>query len=758
MFFIVGKAGSGKSTLMRFLAGHKQTSTLLHNWAERRDCVLRVCAHYFWCSGSQLQCSQEGLWRTILYAIAKKDRGLASAMFADRACDDCQTLAQVRKQPWARNDLTRALSLLVSQLEVQKVAVCLFIDGLDEYQGESGDEMMLIGELRQLLRSPYIKICASSSPRNLFEEAFGYEDYQWKLALHLLTRGDMVQWARTRLCEDDAFCNLVDREDRRQDFIKTIVNKAQGVFLWTVLAIREMVREAHQAGTMDELKERSDALPIELGGEKGMYQRIFERSDPRYRKYMARLLLVMLEPEYRWYVLEDLQFLYYDAREATFATRECLGLDDKYRLAWDEKVEEASIQSWAIVSGTSCRGLFLACHQGRSGAHPPGANCQVHLASSVEDTRRQIRKWCPDFVDARRKRCSFLHRSVGEYLSLPEIRQSMTDLAGRGFDPVLTLCGLRLALARLDSGHRAGGTFIYTIARLGYERRDFIRGIMPEFERILYTNWSWVSVDGDDERILDRFWAKIHSSAIGGQAQPIRLCGGFDISRSSQAHAWFLSLLARYGLVWYCYELWSQVTTSDRQATGNIILAGMLFDRNTLDRPDEQADLVQYLLCSGVDTNTEYTWRKLNYVPYLKATLWEAYVDTFRYFWYTPEAKILWALGTLQMLLRDGHADKQCRLPAGKSSLLSALKFEPHGKSGSRDTNDFYWNLFAGQLHEILNAHGLLTREERRVAQDQGWISTKLKAPLSPQIAPTQSVTEPHVRRQFGRWLRKLKK
>jgi hypothetical protein len=85
MFFIVGKAGSGKSTLMRFLAGHRHTSTLLRSWARRQQCVLVVCAHYLWCSGSQLQCSQEGLWRSILHAIAKSDRKIASAMFADRA-------------------------------------------------------------------------------------------------------------------------------------------------------------------------------------------------------------------------------------------------------------------------------------------------------------------------------------------------------------------------------------------------------------------------------------------------------------------------------------------------------------------------------------------------------------------------------------------------------------------------------------------------------------------------------------------------
>jgi hypothetical protein len=72
MFFIVGKAGSGKSTLMRFLAAHEKTSKLLRRWARRQNCVLSVFAHYFWCSGSQSQSSQEGLWRSILYAIAKE--------------------------------------------------------------------------------------------------------------------------------------------------------------------------------------------------------------------------------------------------------------------------------------------------------------------------------------------------------------------------------------------------------------------------------------------------------------------------------------------------------------------------------------------------------------------------------------------------------------------------------------------------------------------------------------------------------------
>ena len=769
IFFIVGKAGSGKSTLMRFLAEHKQTSTLLHIWARRQDCALTICAHYFWCSGSELQSSQEGLWRSILYAIAKKDRKLASAMFTDRACDDGQTLAHLRKQPWARNDLISVLPLLVAQLEVQKVAVCLFIDGLDEYQG---DEMMLIEELRVLLGSPYIKICASSRPRNLFEEAFGYEECQWKLALHLLTRGDMAQLARTRLYEDNAFCKLVDRGDRTQDFVTVITDKSQGVFLWTVLVVKELIREAHQAGTIDELKERLDALPIEIGGEKGLYQRIVDRSDPRYRKYMARLLLVMLEPrEPRDYDLmnrlrwADVHFLYYDDKDPAFATQRCLELDDKYRLAWYKEAEEAAVQPFKIRGhDTSCRGLFLACHERLSGFHPHGVNCQVHYTSLNEDTKRQVRKWCPDFVDAKDTLPMFSHRSVRDYLTLPKIRERLTDLAGRGFDPALTRCCLRLAQSRLQSSSQYlfELTFLKMIACLDLERRDFVRTILPKFKRIQDTKWRFLPVEAKKGCLLDSCWTGLSSTLWFGD---YRLCGDFETSGSSQAHAWFLSLVAREGMVWYCRERWTQVAPSDRQATGTIIIALLLFDkgqRANLARSREQAsrdqaDLVQYLLRSGVDPNTKYTWIERGFMGgnarQAKASLWEAYVEAFPEVWKGVETDISWVLEVMQLLLHDGHADRKCCLPKGKESLLSALAFVPHRDAWTLQSRR--WREFAGQLHALLDAHGLLTREERHVGRRQGWLPTKLKAPRPPQTTPKQSATEPDAR-PFSRWLRKL--
>jgi hypothetical protein len=755
MFFVVGKAGSGKSTFMRFLARHSKTRTLLESWASENDCALTVCAHYFWCSsGSRLQCSQEGLWRSILYALAQSDRKLASAMFANRICDDCHTLAQVRSQPWTRNDLTSALSLLVDQLKVLKVAVCLFIDGLDEFQG---DEMLLIAELRKLLGSPYIKICASSRPRNLFEEAFGREDYQWKLALHSLTRGDMAQLARTRLYEDDAFCKLVDRNDRRQRFVATITGNSQGVFLWTVLVIGEMIREAHQADTIDELEAHLHTLTFDLSGKEGMHQRIIDRSDPRYRKYMARLLLVMLGAGYNDLFWEDVHFLYDDAKDIEFATRECLGLDDKYRLAWDREIKLAA---WKMdvrrYDETSCRGLFLACHQG---AHPPGINCQLNRTSFLEDTRRRIRKWCPDFIDTNDWTPHFSHRSVGEYLSVPDIRERMTDLAGRGFDPVLTRCHLRLAHSRLKSPQQLEASnperaFIRMIACVDHER---VRMILPKFKRIQDTKWSWVPFS---ERLAPRIeghWAKGFFRGLTGLTV---LHGDLNISRSAQAHAWFLSLVASESssLVWWCRELWSQVPTPDRMATGTIIIAGLLplIFGEGLSR--DQTDLVQCLLCSGVNPNKKYTWFKPGYLDEpdrrFKVSLWEVYVEAFVEVWMNESGcRVSCGLDILQLMLHDGRADKQCRLPEGRNSLLNALTFEPENMIANEG-----WGKFAGRLHDLLDAHGLLSREERRVALEQGWLSTTPKATLSPHTALLQSAPEPDTTDQHHRRRRRRRR
>lgn len=79
IYWINGKAGSGKSTLMKYIVSHDKTSSLLNHWAGN----LRLCASafFFWNSGSKQQCSQAGLFRSLLYEILGRHPELIPTVF-----------------------------------------------------------------------------------------------------------------------------------------------------------------------------------------------------------------------------------------------------------------------------------------------------------------------------------------------------------------------------------------------------------------------------------------------------------------------------------------------------------------------------------------------------------------------------------------------------------------------------------------------------------------------------------------------------
>jgi hypothetical protein len=316
---------------------------------------------------------------------------------------------------------------------------------------------------------------------------------------------------------------------------------------------------------------------------------------------------------------------------------------------------------------------------------------------------------------------------------------------------VLTRCHLRLAHLRLHLDPSEAGptedTLMEMIACLGHEQKDLVRMILSKFEGIQIIKWN-------SSPVFARY-----SPGFNWLGCSV-LHGGLDISRSSQARARFLSLVAREEWLWYCHERWSQIPTSDRQATGTIIIASLLFCKTGPAMRKEQLVLMQYLLRSGVDPNIKYIWDILRFGGsdgQLKLSLWEAYVGAFRDAWKTKKPSIPRALQMMQLLLHDGHADKKCCLPAGKKSLLSALTFKPDRSAEWLSWQNHWWSMFAGRLHVLLHAHGLLTSEECRVALEQGWLPTKPQAPRPPQTIPTQSASEPNTRR-FSRWLRKFKR
>ena len=66
-YWVSGKAGSGKSTLVRYMIQNPQTLLQLSLWSSQDKPILST--FYFWNSGTPLQRSQEGLLRSLLHRV-----------------------------------------------------------------------------------------------------------------------------------------------------------------------------------------------------------------------------------------------------------------------------------------------------------------------------------------------------------------------------------------------------------------------------------------------------------------------------------------------------------------------------------------------------------------------------------------------------------------------------------------------------------------------------------------------------------------
>ncbi|KAF4976608.1 hypothetical protein FDECE_18456 [Fusarium decemcellulare] len=59
VFWVSGKPGSGKSTLMKYVADNERTRRALKKWSDEKELI--VASHYFWIEGIEMQRSRQGL-------------------------------------------------------------------------------------------------------------------------------------------------------------------------------------------------------------------------------------------------------------------------------------------------------------------------------------------------------------------------------------------------------------------------------------------------------------------------------------------------------------------------------------------------------------------------------------------------------------------------------------------------------------------------------------------------------------------------
>jgi hypothetical protein len=260
VFWVNGKAGSGKSTLMSFIESDKRTETALKIWARTRK--LYTFSFFFWRPGSSLQKSIVGLLRSILYQVAKAIPAVVSRIISNRP--------SLTHTDWTRAKLLDALKIAFSACQHDtNGSVFLLIDGLDEFEGSYSE---LLDAVFGLQSGSNIKMCVSSRPEISFANKFASLP---SISLQDLNYNDIQRYVATQ------FESL---GDKKADLIEQVTCRAEGIFLWAALVCQSLVAGYEAEDDGETMAERLSTVP---SGLEDLFNSMFSRIDQLHRKDLA---------------------------------------------------------------------------------------------------------------------------------------------------------------------------------------------------------------------------------------------------------------------------------------------------------------------------------------------------------------------------------------------------------------------------------------------------------------------------------------
>ena len=283
-YWVNGKAGSGKSTLMKFLGSSNEVSHALKSWAHPHQLIM--ASFYFWRSGTLLQRSQEGLLRWLLYTILSQQPELVRTCFPV----DFDKLKDGRKDI---KEITPTLELMInafnhlSHSDLGAFKIFLFIDGVDEFEGDHTD---ISHFFRDLASTPCFKMILSSRAIPACVEAFkGLPN----LRLQDLTHKDIQAYVEATIGQHERMDMLLsENKYEASALIKMILSKASGVFLWVRLVVKSLLDGFRNYDRISDLQDRVDEFPAELGS---LYLHMFLSMEPRYHSHAAQLLRIVIQ-------------------------------------------------------------------------------------------------------------------------------------------------------------------------------------------------------------------------------------------------------------------------------------------------------------------------------------------------------------------------------------------------------------------------------------------------------------------------------
>ena len=153
---------------------------------------------FFWRAGSPEQRSINGLLRSILYQLLSADRSLSRYT----------TSSTYTERDWPNKRLENSLTTIAQQRHNTR-KMCLFIDGLDEFEDQGMEPAVLIDLIENLTRNNHIKAVISCRPEPLFLDRL--QMYP-EIRLQDLTWQDMLAFVRERLLQQSYIQELEVRD------------------------------------------------------------------------------------------------------------------------------------------------------------------------------------------------------------------------------------------------------------------------------------------------------------------------------------------------------------------------------------------------------------------------------------------------------------------------------------------------------------------------------------------------------------------
>jgi hypothetical protein len=448
-YWINGKAGSGKSTLMRYICKSDQTRRKLLSWAGSTPSIMSN--FFFWNSGTIEQRSQVGFLRSLLYDILRRHTDLIPivlpSMWARTYSYAIKPSPRFKPESLSLSRLMSGFKALVTQTIVP-LKLCLFIDGLDEYEGDSAQ---LADLFTDIVTSDNIKICLSSRPLVAFEYAFKTSP---SIRLQDLTFEDIRLYVADKLHDNKRFQQLALQEpEKAPALVHELVTKADGVFLWVTLVVESILIGLGNRDEIADLQIRLRELPSDL--EALFDDMLRKRIGSFYKKKAAMLFQIVRasrEQNDQLEVFGDMP-LPLTLLALSFADE---NLDNEELLAFQSPCKPLTEVQTSIRCNTTEDRLKTSC----------AGLLEVQGATDGDFGVSRI-----DIAKPNGK-VQYLHRTVKDYLEQPHVWQSITEKTEKSqFDPHLQLlksCVLQVKTSHVEA-QAAIPDYLWCCMALGLE-------------------------------------------------------------------------------------------------------------------------------------------------------------------------------------------------------------------------------------------------------------------------------------------------